>query len=38
MRPELAALVDWLRESSRMAEVNYPRLVHQMDAVPDTAS
>ena len=31
MRPELAALVDWLRESGRMAEVNYPRLVHQVD-------
>jgi hypothetical protein len=30
MRPELAALVDWLRQSGRMAEVNYPRLVHQV--------
>jgi hypothetical protein len=30
MRPELAAFVDWLRESGRMAEVNYPRLVHQV--------
>jgi hypothetical protein len=24
MRPELAALVDWLRKSGRMAEVDYP--------------
>ena len=31
MRPELAALVDWLHESGRKAEVNYPRLVHQVD-------
>jgi hypothetical protein len=30
MRPELTALVDWLRESGRMAEVNYPRLGHQV--------
>lgn len=30
MRPELAALVDWLRESGRMAGVDYSRLAHQV--------
>jgi hypothetical protein len=30
MRPELAAFVDWLRSSGRMAEVDYGRLLHEV--------
>jgi hypothetical protein len=30
MRPELAALVDWLRSSDRMAHVHYGRLLREV--------
>jgi hypothetical protein len=30
MRPELAAIVDWLRASGRMAEVDYGRLLYEI--------
>jgi hypothetical protein len=30
MRPELAALIDWLRSSGRMAQVHYGRLLHEV--------
>jgi hypothetical protein len=33
MRPELAALVDWLRSCGRMAEVDYGRLLHEVVAI-----
>jgi hypothetical protein len=33
MRPELAALVDWLRCSGRMAEVDYGRLLPEVVAI-----
>jgi hypothetical protein len=33
MRPERAALVDWLRSSGRMADVDYGRLLHEIVAI-----
>ena len=33
MRPELTALVDWLRSSGRMADVDYGRLLHEIVAI-----
>ena len=33
IRPELAALVDWLRSSGRMADVDYGRLLHEIVAI-----
>jgi hypothetical protein len=38
MRPELAVLVDWLRVSGRMAEVDYPRLLHDVVALARRAA
>jgi hypothetical protein len=38
MRPELAALVDLLRVSGRTAEVNYPRLLHDVVALARRAA
>ena len=38
MRPELAVLVDWLRISGRMAEVDYPRLLHDVFALTRRAA
>jgi hypothetical protein len=33
MRPELAALADWLRSSGRMAHVHYGRLLREVIAI-----
>jgi hypothetical protein len=33
MRPELAAVVDWLRSSDRMAHVHYGRLLREVIAI-----
>jgi hypothetical protein len=33
MRPELTALVNWLRSSGRMADVDYGRLLHEIVAI-----
>ena len=33
MRPACAALVDWLRSSGRMAEVDYGRLLYEVVAI-----
>jgi hypothetical protein len=33
MRPELTALVNWLRSIGRMADVDYGRLLHEIVAI-----
>ena len=38
MRPEFAILVDWLRVSGRMAEVDYARLLHDVVALTRRAA
>jgi hypothetical protein len=37
-RPELAVLVDWLRVSGRVAQVDYPRLLHDVVALARRAA
>jgi hypothetical protein len=38
MRPELAVLADWLRVSGRAAQVDYPRLLHDVVALARRAA
>jgi hypothetical protein len=38
MRPEFAVLVDWLHVSGRTAEVDYPRLLHDVVAIARRAA
>ena len=38
IRPELTALVEWLRVSGRMAHVHYGRLLHEVVAIGQRAA